>query len=71
MKKRQKKLELHRETLRKLSHGELRRVLGASGESECVSHCISDTFPGNCPASWNGSCFSCDGRQCTDTYVAN
>ena len=71
MKKHQKKLVIHRETLRNLSHGELSGVPGGSGESACVSNCLSDTFPGNCPGSWNGTCFSCDGRLCTDTYVAD
>jgi hypothetical protein len=71
MKKQRQKLVLHRETLRKLSHGELRRVPGGSGESECVSNCLSDTFPGNCPGSWNGSCFSCAGEYCTLTSIEN
>ena len=66
MKKQQKKLVLHRETLRTLGHDALRRVAGAS---ELVSHCISDTFPGNCPRSWDGTCWSCDGQVCTATMT--
>ena len=66
MKKHKKKLVLHRETLRNLGHGELRRVPGGSGDSELVSHCISDTFPCNCPASWNGSCVTCPVHLCTE-----
>lgn len=53
MKKGVKKLALNRETLRRLDQGDLRRAGGESGESQCVSHCVSDTFPGNCPKSWN------------------
>ena len=69
MKKHPKKLVLHRETLRNLSHGELRRAPGGSGESELVSHCLSDTFPTHCPQSWNGTCITCDGRPCTATLA--
>ena len=48
-----KKLALNRETLRRLNQSDLRRVPGGTGESECVSHCLSDGFPGNCPKSWD------------------
>ena len=66
MKRHRGKLVLHRETLRKLSHGELRNVPGGTGASEAVSFCISDGFPGNCPNSWDGACFSLHVRNCTE-----
>lgn len=66
-----KKLTVHRETLRNLSQSSLRTVVGATGESECVSYCISDTFPGNCPKTWNCDTNGCtsDGCPCSDTLL--
>ena len=49
MKKDLGKLAIQRETLRIMERFALAQaVRGASGESECVSHCLSDGFPGNC-----------------------
>ncbi|HEX6901866.1 MAG TPA: class I lanthipeptide [Thermoanaerobaculia bacterium] len=72
MKKQLKKLVLHRETLGSLNPVQLRAVPGLSGQSECgasqcVSYCVSDTFPGNCPHSWNGTCTNC--TNCTETTL--
>ena len=69
MKKQTKKLVLHRETLRSLNPAELRTVPGLSSPSQCVSWCPSDTFPGNCPQSWNGTCTNCENCTLTETAI--
>lgn len=49
MQKKLGRLNVQRETLRALEPSDLSQaVRGASDESQCYSHCISDTFPGNC-----------------------
>jgi len=67
MKKQTKKLVLHRETLGTLNPTELRTAPGLSAPSEVISFCVSDTFPGNCPQSWNGTCTNC--TNCTLTVA--
>ena len=53
MKKRTRKLALHRETLSRLERLNLTKVVG--GDCTCTC-CTCYTYCGNCPYSWDGNC---------------
>jgi hypothetical protein len=58
MKKRSKKLSLHRETLRDLNADHLTHALGGALTDE-------DTCPATCAGTCTCSCVSCDTCRCT------
>jgi hypothetical protein len=58
MKKRSKKLSLHRETLRDLNPDHLTYAVGGN-------HTEEDTCPATCAGTCTCSCVSCDTCRCT------
>lgn len=73
MKKKLKKLALHRETLAELDRPELREIAVGTGYSaHCTGPydygCPSFTcYPGNCQYSGQNTCFTCE-MTCTTNY---